>query len=262
MGTSLFFQLKPSNAVDPIVPLLILPEVKDTEQWYEGLGWIDNEKTALAFAAYVSNSISVNSLQVSEGEVKSYKDLLNTKWKGKIVMNDPILTGTGQRFIGFLLETMGADYLRGLAKQEPVIVRDQRLQIEWLAHNKFAIATTPKPEILQEFALAGAPIKSSIMEEGEAITAGGGVISIIGKAPHPSAATVFLNWILSKEGQTVYSKAMGVQSRRLDVATDHLDPVVIRKPGVKYLDHNRQEFLLREPEFRKIAQEVFGPYSK
>lgn len=262
MGTSLFFQLKPAEALDPIEPLLILSEVTEPGVWFNGLGWIDKEKTALAFAAYVSNSVSVNSLQVAEGDIRSYRDILNPRWRKKIVMNDPLPTGTGQRFIGFLMETMGIDYLRGLANQEPVIVRDQRLQVEWLAHNKYAVATTPKPEILQEFIQAGAPIRNMVMEEGEAITAGGGVISIINKAPHPEAAIIFLNWLLSKDGQYVYSQAMGIQSRRLDVSTDHLNPVVIRRPGVKYLDHNRQEFLVREPEFRKIAQEIFDPYLK
>jgi ABC-type Fe3+ transport system substrate-binding protein len=38
-------------------------------------------------------------------------------------------------------------------------------------------------------------------------------------SPHPNATKVFVNWLLSKEGQEVYGKAMGQATRRLDVDT-------------------------------------------
>jgi ABC-type glycerol-3-phosphate transport system substrate-binding protein len=40
--------------------------------------------------------------------------------------------------------------------------------------------------------------------------------------PHPNAAKVFINWLLSKEGQELYGKAMTQGSRRLDVNTEWL----------------------------------------
>lgn len=262
LGTALFEILKPLGVVEPLEQAFILPEVLDPDKWWKGLGWQDKEHTALTFAAYPLPSLAINTNSVKAEELKSLKDLLNPVWKGKIVMNDPTVAGTGQRFIGFLLIKAGEDYLKELARQEPVIVRDQRLQVEWLAKGKYAIATSPKSDILIEFTNAGAPIVRKAVIEGESLTAGGGVAALINKAPHPNAAKIFLNWLLSKEGQTVYSQAWGVQSRRLDVSTEHLDPLLIRREGVYYVFQNTEEFISRQPEYAKISSTIFGPYLK
>lgn len=172
LGTALFEILKPSGVVEPLEQSFILPEVRDSAKWWQGFGWQDKEHTALTFAAYPLPALAINTNLVKEDDLKSLKDLLNPVWKGKIVMNDPTVAGTGQRFIGFLLIKAGEDYLRELAKQEPVIVRDQRLQVEWLAKGKHAIATSPKSDILVEFRAAGAPIARKAVIEGESLTAG------------------------------------------------------------------------------------------
>jgi ABC-type Fe3+ transport system substrate-binding protein len=49
-----------------------------------------------------------------------------------------------------------------------------------------------------------------------------GSLGLMNRAPHPNAAVVFINWLLSKEGQLVWSKAVNAVSRRVDVPTDHL----------------------------------------
>lgn len=262
LGTSLFYMLKPADAADPLEPYLILSQVKEPKNWWNGPGWIDDEHTALAFAAYVLPTLGINSSMVKQDEIKAYKDLLSPRWKGKIVMNDPTVTGTGQRFIGVLIEIMGLDYVKALAIQEPVIVRDQRQQIEWLAMGKYPLALTPKSDIFNEFVQAGAPVRRIRMSEGEGLTAGGGVVAVINKPPHPNSVRIFVNWLLDREGQTAYSKGMGVQSRRLDVPTDHLDPSILRQEGARYIDQNRQEFLLREPEFSQIARDIFAAFLK
>lgn len=87
-------------------------------------------------------------------------------------------------------------------------------------------------------------------------------MALINESPHPHAARTFINWLLSKEGQTVYSRAWGVQSRRLDVPVEHLDPLLIRKEGVNYVFQNTEEFISRQPEYARIAAKVFGPYLK
>jgi hypothetical protein len=64
-----------------------------------------------------------------------------------------------------------------------------------------------------------------------------GIVAMLAShAPHPNAAKVFINWLLSKEGQTLQSRASGKQSARVDVPTDFLDPETCRKPDVKYLE--------------------------
>src|SRR3989337_1413586 len=48
-------------------------------------------------------------------------------------------------------------------------------------------------------------------------TGGSGHLSAIDKAPHPNAAKVFINWLLSREGQKIFTDFTSTNSRRLDV---------------------------------------------
>lgn len=256
--TTLTNELKPAGVFEPLPPYLFLPEVLKPEAWYGGvLPYLDKEKVALAFAAYTSPSIGINTELVKESEVKSYRDLLLPRWKGKIIMNDPSVAGTGSTWFSMVaLKIMNLDYMRELAKQSPVITRDQRQQVEWLARGKFAIAITPKPEEMGEFANAGAPIKNIAPDEGMYLTMGSGNGAIFKQSPHPKAAKLFINWLLSKEGQYTYSKSMNVQSAREDIPVDHLDPIKVRKPGIKYFTHT-EESLLTEPKMWPVAREIF-----
>ncbi len=82
-------------------------------------------------------------------------------------------------------------------------------------------------------------------------------------APHPNATTVFVNWFLSKEGQTLYSMTALAESARLDVPTDHLDKGDLRVPGIKYFMSEDEDFLIKKVEYEnKWAKEVFAPLLK
>jgi ABC-type Fe3+ transport system substrate-binding protein len=62
------------------------------------------------------------------------------------------------------------------------------------------------------------------------------MLSLANKAPHPKAAQVFANWILSKEGLESYAKGYGSASLRTDIDESYLNPGNIPKKGVKYFD--------------------------
>lgn len=78
------------------------------------------------------------------------------------------------------------------------------------------------------------------------------------KPAHPNAAKLFVNWLLSKEGVTIWTKAGDVQSARLDVATDFLSPEKVRQPAVKYYYLEKEEFLTKESDLYRQAREIFG----
>lgn len=255
-------QLKPAGILDPLEPTLIHPEVKEAKYWFGGLRWVDPpQNTILSFLAYPNHNTALNTQFVKPEEIKSYRDLINPRFKGKIVMNDPTLSGTGNKTFRILAwHLVDLDFFRELAKLEPAIVRDQRLQIEWLALNKYAIAFAPKPEIMKDFADAGAPLAYATPVEGTYLSAGSGNVALINRAPHPNAARLLINWLLSREGGEIFSKSYGAQSARLDVDTKGLIPESIRKPGEKYwMGGDTEEFQLLEPEQTKVAIQIFGP---
>lgn len=154
---------------------------------------------------------------------------------------------------------MGWDFARELVKQEPMITRDLRLQMDWLAHGKYPIAIAPDTIVMTEFREVGAPVAYLTPQEGSYLSSGYGNLGLVNRAPHPSAARLFINWLLTREGQTIFSRTMGAQSGRLDVPTDHLPKEYLREPGVNYLISYNEEYVLKEPEVIEKAAEVFKP---
>ena len=62
----------------------------------------------------------------------------------------------------------------------------------------------------------------AVPKEGTHTSNGSGTITIVKNPPHPNATKVFVNWLLSKEGQETFGKAIGQATRRLDVDTKWL----------------------------------------
>ena len=153
--------------------------------------------------------------------------------------------------------------MRNLVNQGPGSTGSQRLEVESLARGKYAIAIGIQPDIQAEFIKNGAPIKTIIPAEGTWLGGGPGLIAYFNRAPHPNATKVFINWFLSKEGQTLYSVTANAESARLDVPVDHINKEDRREPGVKYFLSESEDFLIKKTEYeRKWAKEVFGPLTK
>lgn len=259
-GTPSITVLKPAGAFDSIEPVLMLPDVLDSKGWMDNtFPWVDKDHYFVAFLAYASPKIVVNPNMVKPDEIKSYRDLLDQKWKGKMVMHDPTIDGAGHTFVAALADyIMGKDYLKQLAAQEPFISKDHRLLAEWVARGKYPVGLAIENEAIEQMKSAGAPIQYILAREGTYVTKGTGFLALPRNAPHPGASAIFINWILSKEGQLVYTDVAKLQSARQDIPTANVDPLSIRNPGVKYFSTSSEEFQLELPESIEMAKEVFG----
>jgi ABC-type Fe3+ transport system substrate-binding protein len=259
-------QLKPIGAQDPIEPVLILPEVTELKYWRNNaLEFSDKEgKYNLVFVNNAKPPVIYNPNQVKPEEIDELYELLSPKWKGKIVLNDPLPTGAGNVQFRWIWQVLGpekgTDYYRKIRAQAAVVDRDQRRQIEWVAQGKYPILLAHSDGVLAQLLESG--LKVGVLPEfkdyGTYITASFGSANLINKGRHPNAAQVFMNWVLTKDGQTAWSKAMDHVSRRVDVSTAHLPPYVIPKPGVKYWISHHEKEVRRSPEEEKILKELFG----
>lgn len=256
--------LKPNDVLDPLEPQFIIPDLKNADVikkvWWNGeLHWFDPAHKVFAFMAYPRPWAVINTNLVKPEEMKSFKDLLNPKWKGKIIMSDPVSPGPGGKFFSVSSSfIMNMDFFRDLAKQDPVIQRDGRLVVDGIAKEKYAIALAPLSEVVAEYKRAGAPLMHLQPIEGASLATGHGGLAIINQSPHPNAAKLFVNWLLSKEGITIFSKANDVHSLREDVPTDALSPEGLRQAGVKYYWTDQEEFLLKETLLYAQGREIFG----
>jgi len=223
-GTQTPFNLLNAGILDPAEALLMTPEVKDPKRWFGGHMWLDNaRRNVYMFQSYTSENLWHNTTLAKPEDLRSYDDLLAPKWKGKICILDPRTGGGGSATWAYFLKIKGEEFLKKLAAQDMLLSRDQRQLGDSLAKGKVNVTIGLTYYSLSPFLKAGLPIKPlPEMKEGTYISCGSGALSVIKNSPHPNATKVFVNWLLSKEGQEVYGKAMGQATRRLDVDTKWL----------------------------------------
>jgi len=225
-GSGTLEPLMKENMLAPFLDYMILPEVKDPRQWWGGHLWEDNVKTSrfiYSFSADFSVPPFFNADLLKPGEISSYDDLLSPKWKGKIGFFDPRTPSAGQGLWGFLMKIKGKDFLQKLAQQDLFISRDGQQLAVGLAKGTLAIALGLSQRFVDPYTKAGLPIKVlTDIKEGLSGSNGFGTVAVMKNPPHPNAAKVYITWLLSKEGQELYSRALTQGSRRLDVDTKWL----------------------------------------
>lgn len=266
-GTTLLLTLKPYDILESLDPFLITPEVIEASMWRgKKIPFIDREHRAFAFVSEARTYFTVNTNAVKAGEIKSYRDALDPKWRGKIVIDDPTVSGLSHEWAQVMLvffgEKAGKDYLENVVKQAPIVLRDSRLVVESLAKNKYPLAIGADDDLVSEFMAAGSPIRFVKMSEVIPISAGGGVLGLLKRAAHPNAATVFANWFLGKEGQTLWVKAAGDLSARLDVETTGVDPVSVPEEGGNLISVSNEEWYAGVAKRTEIIKPIFTPLLK
>jgi iron(III) transport system substrate-binding protein len=260
--SSLLHNLKPLGAFAPLRSALILPEVLDDAAWLDGFdgGWIDKEKTdILAFEAMISPVMLVNWDFVSHDDLKTFDDLSKPQFAGKIVWDDPRLPGQGIGAAQRLLINFGADWLTRLfSKQNIVYIANPRRGAEWLVAGQYPIgigASTEEVQVFQDHGLGkniapfAAPLPHPTLDYAF------GTVSMMDKAPHPNAAKVYINWLLSKAGQRDWAKTSH-DSRRLDVPL--AAPAFAPKPGIVYVAEQSEENLPSRDQATALAKQFIG----
>ncbi len=154
--------------------------------------------TAFYLIPYV---IGYNTNLVSAKDApKSYEDLLHPRWKGQIGLE----TEEYQWFyhlVQILGNEKGLDYMRRLAGQNPQMRKGHTLLAQLVAAGEMALAVVVYSNRVERMKDVGAPI-DWVRFRGPTITAIN-AISIPEKAPHPNAAKLFVDFVLSREGQNL-----------------------------------------------------------
>ncbi len=229
--------LLPMKVLAPLEPAMILPEVKNLKNWRNGeFEFLDDGRTALVLSPFTRGQLFINTKLVSESDFTSYKDLLKPKWKGKIVVDDPLKPGPGAATFGFfyLHPDLGKDFIRQLFKQDLLILKNYGQEIDIVGSGKRSVGIGLSESTADARRRRGVPILITDprkLKEGSDINPAVGQVGLFNRAPHPNAAKVYINWLLSKEGQTEFARATGYISARLDVPTDHAPHWKVPVPG-------------------------------
>lgn len=226
--------------VDPLKPLLILPEVTDGANWKAGKPtFVDPEQQyiMLLFNS-IGGAIFINGDIVKPEEMQSVQDLLNPKWKGKISSEDPLGTGVAINKAVDFYSQLGPDFVRKLyIDQKPIYSRERRQLTDWLARGTYPICLTCRQDDMKDLQKEGFKLREVYLTGmKKRLTSSPFLLTYANRAPHPNAARIFANWVAGKEALEIYSRNYGAVTARTDVDESHLDPGIIPRPDEDYVD--------------------------
>ena len=250
-GNSLYQVLYVGKMLDPIKSTLILPEVLDVTKWWEGKHKYADKGGQYIFVYEGNVSAGAgggyNTQLLDPREYKTYWDFLNPKLKGKIISTDiRKVRGAGipWQFLYYHPE-LGPKFLRRLfGEMDVTLTANLRQAVDWLGSGKFMLCMPIQGGQIYQAKNQGLPVDqfdSYHFKEGVNLSSAFGSLAVMNRAPHPNAAKVFINWLLSREGQTLFQKVMTVpgdarDSRRVDVPKDHIPPDEQRRDKMTYFD--------------------------
>ena len=236
-----------ARILEPLKPLLFLPEVTNEALWFEGKHHYYDPENRYIFAfegTPRSGELTYNTNLVNPNDIRSFEQLLEPKWKGKIVTIDPLVAGpiSSAQILFYKHPELGPGFLQRLYGETGItIVRSDEQLMDWLSSGKFALGFGARD--VDKAMLQGLPVKAFLpnhMKEGSSLATYNGTLSYFNRAPHPNAAKLAINWLLSKEGQSTWldynARSAGqYDSLREDISKDKVSELGRRVKGGKYL---------------------------
>jgi iron(III) transport system substrate-binding protein len=266
-GPTSLYSFYQNKLFDPLAPLLVLPEVVDASLWWEGKHFYIEPERRYIFVNEGSVSgftITYNTQLAKPADIKSYWDLFQPKWKAKIVSLDARDPGFGASELRYLYyhPELGPEFIRRLfGEMDIALSREHQQAIDWVGVGKFALCVFCRDGFTSKAKAQGLPvdfIDHNDLKEMPRLRGSASAIALINRAPHPNSAKVFINWFLSRRGQTVYQDSHGDRdSLRIDIPKDKVPVGMRRVAGRKYFFVEGPEFMDVKPAV-KIIDDALG----
>ncbi len=248
------------KTLDPLPPpALILQEVTDLSKWWKGKHrYVDSEGQYVFVyqSTLYGPPLHYNTKLINLESIKSIWDLLDPKWKGKMIAlwPRPNYVSTALLFM-YHHPQVGPKFLERFygGEMDLTYFSDFRQGTDWLAAGKYPLSFLCRLRRATEQGLPMAEADAYHFKEAPGIGANNGAIGLMNSHPHPNAAKVFLNWYLSREGQIAFRRANTsaeddiTTSMREDLPLEVVPEAARRRKNVDYIEISRADWMEWKP---------------
>jgi len=241
---ALFVTWKKQGILEPYIPSELMKwpaDQRDPDGTYASV------RFTLMPIAYNTNLVK------PEEAPKSFADLLDPKWAGKIVKAHPSYSGGIVTSTFQTVKAIGWDYIEKLGKQKVLQVQSATEPPKKLALGERAVSADGLEYMDIRMQQSGAPIAIVYPKEGTPFIPG--CEAIAKNAPHPNAAKLFISFMVSRETQQYLADAAGLRSFHPDVK---LKPGVVPLSQIKLLPADAAAQEAATEEIKKKYSQYFG----
>jgi len=205
-------------------------------------------------------AIGYSKKKVSDADApKSWMDLLDPKWKGKIGIIDPRTSGPGRFWLAGMVKRFGWDYVEKIARQKPTMLKSSSSAALNLVSGEVSLTVPGSEHSLTKRIAKGQPVGLVYPKEGAIVKTSR--VGICAKAAHPNAAKLWIEYETGKIGQALISKNGAYITVRPDVPVFHKRPAGVLEPEnlidvpEEYMRKNKKA---QRKKFEKILAKAFG----
>ena len=200
------------------------------------------------------NAITYNTKTVSAAEApKTWKDLLDPKWKGKMVTAHPGYSGVIATHVLALVHLHGWDYFKQLAQNQLMLVQSANDPSTVVSSGERVVAVNGGEYSAYQLKKKGNPLEIVYPKEGVPLVVSPTAITSF--APHPSAARLFTDFTFTREVQQVMADSEGLYTGHPDVTYPADKP---KLKDLKLLTVTPEELEKRNEELKRRFVEFFG----
>ena len=200
------------------------------------------------------NVIAYNTKLVPAAEApKGWKDLLDPKWRGKMVTAHPGYSGVISTHVLALVQLYGWDYFKQLAQNKLMLVQSAVDPAGVVASGERQVAVDGGDYYYYQMKKKGNPIEVVYPKEGVPLVISPTAIASF--APHPNAAKLFTDFTFSRELQQVMADSEGLYTGHPDVKYPSDKP---KLSDLKLLTVDPEELEKRNEEIKSKFVEFFG----
>src|SRR5499425_2641593 len=216
-------------------------------------GFKDKDGFYYALRATV-NVIAYNTKLVPAAEApRTWKELLDPKWKGKLVTAHPGYSGVIATHVLALVHLYGWDYFKQLAQNRPMIVQSAVDPSGVVASGERPVAANGGDYTFYQVKKKGNPVEIVFPKEGVPLVVSPTAIAAF--APHPNAAKIFTDFIFSKAIQQVLADSEGLYTGHPEVTYPADQP---KLSNLNILQVDPEELEKRNEEIKTRFVEFFG----